>query len=417
MRSYSQLELRTFVRERLEPLRGARLQEVLCSDRGLALGFWKQGLFWLVIDLSPNDPIALLFIKECPFRKGLRSKPVALFLKAHGLDHVLTRVEIAERWGRVLILRLEGGGPPCEVEVQLIPKQANLLVRAGEKQVAWEKPKTLVERELMTSFPSERSLDEIHHIWKSSEASSVVISALDPAQQWLKKKDRDLEKKQKAQIELAKQVASKEAEDWFERGEALKRGEGELIDERKTRAWNIEEAFARAKRLEIKRSGAERRWQILCGEIEELRQVTYEDHLKKVSAAKPQNGAPQALLGASKAKGRTLRLSESLSAYIGKSAADNLALLRRAKAWDYWLHLKDEPGAHAILQRLKNQVVSDEDFRQVARWLIKESVKRSPMAGDKIAIIIAECRHVRPIKGDRLGRVTYYEGRTLELRW
>ncbi|HRO66100.1 MAG TPA: DUF814 domain-containing protein, partial [Pseudobdellovibrionaceae bacterium] len=147
MKSYSQPELRTFVSHRLKPLQGARLQEVLVNDRGLALGFWRQGLSWLILDLNPNDPIALLYDGECPFRKSQKSKPAALFLKSHGVDKVLRDVRILEDYGRVLTMTLVGPDAECEIEIQLIPKQANLLVRAAGKQIAWEKPKELAMRE------------------------------------------------------------------------------------------------------------------------------------------------------------------------------------------------------------------------------------------------------------------------------
>ena len=99
---------------------------------------------------------------------------------------------------------------------------------------------------------------------------------------------------------------------------------------------------------------------------------------------------------------------------MGKSAQDNLQLLRQAKAWDLWIHLKDYPSAYAIMQKAKEQKVSDSAITQASQWLVKESLKnKKNLAGVKLSVVITECRHVRPIKGDRLGRVTYHHAREL----
>ncbi len=109
-----------------------------------------------------------------------------------------------------------------------------------------------------------------------------------------------------------------------------------------------------------------------------------------------------------------MHLSSGALAYCGKSAADNLALLRQAKAWDYWLHLRDYPGAHAIIHRQRDQLISEGEIFEVAEWVAKESLSsKSLLVGQKIAIVMVECRFVRPIKGDKLGRVTYHSERTL----
>lgn len=411
MKSYSQPELRTFVSEYLSQLEGAQLQDVLVNDRGLALGFWKGGGLWLILDLHPNEPLALVYREECPFRKAPKGKPLQLFLKSHGVNKIFQGAEVLEEFGRVLRFKLSSSEGVCEVEIHLIPRQVNVLVRASGKQISWERPKELTAQEPLTEYPPPRDLAQIHEQWKRPSADPSQKQ--DPAVQWQKKKERDLEKKRKALVELQAQAESREAELWFERGETLKLGEGEWIDPEQSLAWNIEEAFARGKKLQKKREGARERVILLEEEISQLEKLSFSEAQK---SKKPQ-GAPKALLHQSKAKGRTLHLSDALTAFVGKSATDNLALLRKARAWDLWLHLRDEPGAHAILQRDKNRKVSDEELRQVARWLVKESLRQEPMPGERLAVVVTECRHVRPIRGDRLGRVTYHEARHFDLRW
>jgi predicted ribosome quality control (RQC) complex YloA/Tae2 family protein len=97
---------------------------------------------------------------------------------------------------------------------------------------------------------------------------------------------------------------------------------------------------------------------------------------------------------------------------VGRSSRDNLALLRKARAWDFWLHLKDVPSAHAILQREKNQHLKDQDLNKAGKWLVEQSfrLKKEKYQGQRFEVVFAECRYVRPIKGDKVGRVTYQKG-------
>ena len=112
---------------------------------------------------------------------------------------------------------------------------------------------------------------------------------------------------------------------------------------------------------------------------------------------------------------RKLVLDEAigLNCWMGKSAADNLRLLRQSKSWDLWIHLKDFPSAYAIIQKNKDQKISDEMLRQSAQWLVKEGSKNKDVDGLKTTVVIVECRHVRPIKGDKIGRVTYHNAREM----
>jgi predicted ribosome quality control (RQC) complex YloA/Tae2 family protein len=78
-----------------------------------------------------------------------------------------------------------------------------------------------------------------------------------------------------------------------------------------------------------------------------------------------------------------------------------------------WFHLRDQPSAHGILHRNKNQKISDATLHQAAHELIAATFgsKAKNQSGQKIEVVVADCRHVKPIKGDRHGRVTYAEGR------
>lgn len=408
MKSYTLPELQTFVRQEASKLLGGQLQEILTNDGGLALGFWRQGLQWLVVDLAPNAPLALVFEDAPPFTKA-KPKPVSLFLASHGRNKILREVILREEFGRVIVLRLSNQDGECDIEIRLIPKQGNVLVSAGGKNVSWDKPKDLEAVATPEGLPAPRGMDEIRAEWLARRRGGAEKTAADPEEQWRKKRDRDLEKKRKALAEIDAQLARDDAADWYRRGEELKAGGGEPIDSAQSRAWNMEQAFAKAKQLVAKREGTERRRGILKSEIEALE--------KAVFRAVPGTAAPAFdLMKKAEAKGRRLGLDGGLSAVMGKSAADNLALLRKARAWDYWMHLRDYPGAHAILSRQRDQKIGDKELRQVARWLAKEALgSKIAASGGRLAVVMAECRHVRPIKGDKLGRVTYHHERHFDV--
>ncbi|KHD87461.1 MAG: fibronectin-binding protein [Bdellovibrio sp. ArHS] len=413
MKALTQQELQQFVHYFAPILDGAQLQDVLVNDRGLALGFRKDVHFWMILDLVPNAPMLLLFEEECPFKKGPKTKPVSLFLNSHAKNLYLTKMTVQEEYGRVVKLELRNSSSDCELEVRLIPKQCNLIVKAQGKQIAWEKPLALTPPPKVEQPPVPRSIEEIHEEWLQEQGSQKK-SSLDPVAQWEKQKEKDLAKKRKALSEIQKQIESDKEDLWYEAGLYLKT-HGTLqvpdhlkscINEKESLSWNIEQCFAKAKQLAGKKDGARERFDELVVEIAQLEKSRYQDKVKKPALVD--------LMQKAEARGRKLHLENGALAYCGKSAADNLALLRQAKAWDYWMHLRDYPGAHAIIHRQRDQLISEKEIQEVAEWVAKESLSaKTLMVGQKVAVVIVECRFVRPIKGDKLGRVTYHSERTL----
>lgn len=412
MKSLTQQELKHFVTHFGPILDGSQLQDVLVSDRGLALGFHSDVHYWMILDLMPNAPMILLFEEECPFKKGPKTKPVSLFLNSHGKDLYFTSMKVLEEYGRVIQLVLKNSQMECELEIRLIPKQCNLIVKAHGKQVAWDRPLELSPGPQVENPPAPRTLEEIHEEWLA-EQNSVKKPSLDPVAQWEKQKKKDLEKKNKALGEIEKQINSEAQDLWYEAGLYLKT-HGHLdvpghlssyVDPRESLSWNIERSFSKAKQLTQKKEGARERFEELKKEIEVLEKSTYR--------AKPQKNSLDDLMKKTEARGRKLHLESGALAYCGKSGADNLALLRQAKAWDYWMHLKDYPGAHAIIHRQRDQLIPEKEIQEVAQWVAKESLSsKSLMVGQRVATVLVECRFVRPIKGDKLGRVTYHSEKT-----
>ena len=62
----------------------------------------------------------------------------------------------------------------------------------------------------------------------------------------------------------------------------------------------------------------------------------------------------------------------------------------------------------------KNQKVNDNVLREVALWVATETKASQKLpTGSKLDVVVTECRYVRPIKGDKLGRVHYQNERVL----
>ncbi len=413
MKALTQQEIEQFVTTFRTHLEGAQLQDVLANDRGLALGFHRGGTYWLILDLVPNTPMMLLFHNQCPFKKASKTKPAALFLNSHGRDLLFQDMWVEQELGRVVKIRLRNSSKECEIEVQLLPRSANLIVKAEGKQIAWEKPQELKPAPHVENPPEPRSLEEIHTEWLAQQ-NSKQKSSLDPVAQWEKQRQKDIDKKTKALVEIEKQISSDKDQVWAEAGQHLKASGltdipeelKNFIDREKSLSWNIENCFAKSKQLHAKKDGARTRLEILSNEIQKLEKARFKERVVKPSLVD--------LMQKTDARGRKLNLESGAIAYCGKSAVDNLALLRQAKAWDYWLHLRDFPGAHAIIHRQRDQLITEEEFMSVSTWVAKESLgSKGLQIGQKVAVVIVECRFVRPIKGDKLGRVNYHSERTL----
>jgi predicted ribosome quality control (RQC) complex YloA/Tae2 family protein len=403
----------------LQALVGTRLQEVQTTDNDVVLGFYSaQGMLWLWLDLNATRP-SLLPWTELPLRLKSRKSPLHLFLRAHFTGRVLRKLTRDEESGRVV--RLSFDGP--ELEIRLFPHGRNIIAVADDKRVAWQRPKEISTQEApppsIGKIP-QRSLDELREQWlearnaKGGKRQSTDVRG---------RLQADLERKEKAYAKVLEELRRKQDQPWKDVGDWLKTHQSldvpaqwePFVDKRRKLSWNIEQCYAKARDLEGKLFGTEQRLEILRNEMTRVREL-----LAKPTAElplEPEKPPPRPLkdLGA---EGRTLRLSDELMVVAGKSAADNMKLLRKARAWDLWLHLRDYPSSHAIVFRNKTANVNDAILQQIAAWFVRQHLgnKWARHSGERFHILLAECRHVRPIKGDKLGRVTYSDERVFIYR-
>ncbi len=479
MRSLNQEELEKIEFE-LQSWVGAQLQEVLQSENEFGFGFYHdRTIVWLWFDLSSRQPMVLRFGHKPPLRAKL-TKPLLLFTKAHLVGRRLLSVRVDRSLGRVLRLAFHdpvGKNDADEaygIEARLFPGGVNLGVFADGRTVSLHKPKemtarpqnaseTSIDQNVNSSTPVVRTWDEICQQWldeksglkengssesilregglkagtksvsTGSNVSSTVAVDSDSARAraaW----EKICSKKAQALTKMHVDLEEKKDLQWRAAGQWLKANlEMEVPQEFKDRvdpsqslSWNIENCFAKAKENERKLAGAKARIESLEAELQALRErgpeVFAQDTRQRMNQA-AQRGSMNSiqtpsLLEKAKARGRKLQISEDLEAYIGKNAIDNLALLRRAQPHDLWLHLRDYTGAHAILRRAKNRNVTDIELNEVGRWVVMQSLHKSEseLKGGRYDMIVAECRHVRPIKGDKLGRVNYQNDRLFVVR-
>ncbi len=383
----------------------------------------SYGEFTVGIELRPLSPRLGYFFGPIPKKKYL-VKPIVLFLKAHARNLRLSEVRVDREKGRVVTFVYVGTENRfCEIEVRLIPHGVNVIISSGGKSIS-----LFPVKELPTSIyqpPSEDidfNLEAYLNSWfegLSKAKTTVNTESLEEAQERkrkkeIQKKETIIEKLEKDLLELNKP--------WRAVGEYLKGQHQvdapsdwqEFVNPSLSVSANMQICFDKHKLQEKRKEQMLERIQHLREEINKLQESS---GAESVIAERPIRSLASELLSKAKAKGRKLQLGDGMEAVFGKSAKDNLALLRRAQAWDLWLHLRDLPGSHLIIRRARNKNVDHASLLEAARWLLNETLgKNKVITGDRYDIIVTECRFVKPIKGDRLGRVTFQNEMTLTLR-
>lgn len=424
----------------LQSLVGAQLQDCIQTNSEVGLAFYHdRETIWLWFDLHPQRPMVIRVHGKPPPRKKV-TRPLLLFIRSHFFGRRLESVRADLSQGRILKLgfhRLpsedESEGV-CEIEVRLFPGGQNVIARNGSKMIAERKPK-----DLPPSTPPPDAILDAGRTWEEIEAdwwqiqqskSKGVSAAVQDASAIEKEWKKSVDKKEKALVRMREELENKlrAATEYAEVGEWLKASGTielpadapgtwrELINPERSLSWNIEECFHRAKESARKTEGTRARLTEVEKELMDLKKKGPSAFQKR--AEKEQKAEANNLLVKAEARGRRLKVAEDLEAYVGKSAADNMALLRRAQPFDYWLHLREQPGSHAILRRTRSRIVTDAEFAEAGRWVVEQSTgkRATELKGERFDLLIVECRFVRPIKGDKLGRVNYTNDRVMSLR-
>jgi hypothetical protein len=405
-------------------IEGSQLQNIWTDGECLVFEFYLKGPQWLCFDLGPKPTMVLLSARPSVQK---RAKPVTLFLNSHAKNLRLGQLFVEEEKGRVICLELFSSQKECVCHAQLIPKNANFFVRSENKSISWNKPKELPPMQQgPEADEGDLDWDQYAQDWlhDRNPQRKDSVKAEEPGTAKINTEEktflRSIEKKKKAIESIRQQIHDDVSSKYQQLGELLKyvtevpgdlQAElKELYDDRLSLKQNREKCFQKVKDLRRKQEGTLARLQDLEKQVHGLEQQ-WKDGSWQQFVQKKDSSQANKILQKSQSKARKLTLPDGLEAVIGKSAKDNLAILRQARAWDFWFHLRDFPGAYAILFRNKNQNVTDAIISQVAQWIVDESVgKKQISAGGRYAVLVAECRFVKPVKGST-GLVTFQNER------
>lgn len=394
-----------------QSLVGARLQRVSYDPRKILwLEFYQYQSLALFVDLrKPNFFIGWLANKKIP-KKPHKDQPVSLFLRSHFVDRNLERVELASQFGRVLRFYFSREDM---IEVRLYPKDLNVVAFAGEKSVAWQKPKDLELREDSFEPKQYREISLASAAWWTKQFNKTELSSSHSRPERAPPNELE-EKKRQREIEgLQTAIAALCPERWRKLGDAYLQSLGEPLQLQApelqaqldlSQSWQelAQLCFAQAKEQDRRLQGMRHR-------LQELQQPS-SDVTAKLKMVPVVSSGSQDLQQISGAKTYSKSIAADLRIHIGKSAKENLLLLRRAKPWFVWMHLRDVPGSHLILERNKGREILPKEIELAATELVRRSC-RDPE--EKFWVQYTECRFVRPIKGDRLGRVSLQQERTI----
>lgn len=389
-----------------------RLQNVESGENWVSFMFYGRGEEkHFTISLSPQLPIVLPL--EAPRQHRRKTIPIQLFLRAHFENHFLSKVLFNEGDGRVITLEFSN---QAQLEVRLYPHGQNLIARTADgKRISYDK----VHESQLISLSSEqvfevRTVEQLLMEWLQSTLQKPAGVDEKSIQA---RRDKLLQKKIRASEVLKLDLESKKKAQFRDVGEWLKAHQhlnvsaawAGYIDPELSFAANLNLLFKKAKLNDEKIRLAEKRLEQINSEI------------KKIEAGDigVALSSPQSLIQDAEARGRTFQLTDGLHFYVGRNAQENLKILRAAQAWDLWCHIQDRPGSHGILKRNKNQKISDKSIEESLQFLLRSQfgAKSKNYLGDSFSCIVAECRFVRPIKGDRLGRVHYQNERVFRIRF
>ena len=438
MKSINQVELEKLIEWIAPRVDGAQLQEVYSHERGLVLGLYLQKTFWLILDLENQRPfIALIQSEKSSWLKTKITRPAGLFLNSHGKNLYLCKIAVRPEFGRAVEISFQNKNKSCDLEMHLVPRRSNLRISAEGKTISWLPWKALEAKYDMDEGDMKglRGPETLLQEWFDAEQKpNVNMKRGTHPLEGIKK---DLKKKLKATQEISNKILQNEdeAKKLYLLGEELKMKSLEnfkntsqeiFLDFKKSTTWNREKCFEKAKSNLKKNEGAKLRLEKLKLEIDVL-----ESKISRIEGgeiiAEPfssenfqqgQRKKHKISDSEESVRSRKKTLPSGVVVFMGKSAKDNLALLRRARAWDFWLHLRDYPGAHAIIHREKNQNLNPKELQEVSRWLAEESLgSKGLQNGARLNVIMAEVRFVRPIKGDATGKVNYHSEKNFNFHY
>lgn len=394
MKTFNTIELEHLINH-FSFLKGAEFQSVLGTIDVITLKLWDNGPVWITFNLTVNTPFVLAFEKENQldpkFLKKALKKPLNIFLTTHFKGEKISEIKLLKSFGRVLRFYF-GEGDDKYLEFRAYPGGLNLGAISNGKSVYYSKPAELEEKadDYVPEFVRTPSvlIDE----GVSFLEGRVIKGDSNNADEKIKTAKLKIEKA----LIFLKSDGYKVFSEKLQNGESLDEDLKELYNNSKTDQENIIWGFEQQKLKDVKIERLEKR-------LAELVQKDAQRRNLKAIKGDVNNKKAASSLQAT----RFLQISEKLRAYCGKSAKENIGLLRKAKSWHIWMHLKDYPSGHLILEMPKNYEATEEDLKKCGLFLFKVAAPRKLHATSnvKFEVIFTESKFVNPLKGAKLGLV------------
>lgn len=394
-----------FLLKELSVLRGLTLQGLIGREKFFAFKFWNKKLLYLLVNLEGTSPYCILaekpedlkkitdfFPQKKSQSKAAFTKPVFMFLKRHFIGEAFIKAERTEDYGRVVNLYFSESK---KMELRLFPGGGNFGLFSEEKKVYLLKPHKLEKTEPFKA-PKVRSPQII---------KEQIFLGLEKNKKQSKAKEKDKTGKALIKIEEALGLLKKELHrrlaEKLQKGEALSADLEKLYKNDLSLQKNIDRAFLEHKKNASKIERLQKRKEELLASP--LRENLPKEK-KKVGNAK---------------KARIFWPESNLRALCGRSSKENIELLRKAKPWHLWMHLKDYPSGHLILEKPKGADIKEEQLKKCADFLFQIAAPKKLLKEEGLPyeIIFTDCRYVRPIKGERLGLVCYSKEESRLYKW
>jgi hypothetical protein len=376
--------------EELRPLIDAQLQTLRCGEAHLALHFFGPRIDVWLVGCFGHAEASVSLMASPTFKK--KPKPVGLFAQAHMLHQRLRNIQVD---GDTLALVFDDS----RLVFWMQEDGLNARAQTATSRVTWKKPQPVRPWDA----PVRRSVRSPRAMPPPSSSEAV-----DPRRLRL----------EKSLARVDEEIAQKSDDRYRRLGDFARQQPDAALPPELTglapeelRGHALADwAFSKAKVLEKKLKGTRARREILLAEARAV---------AAGAAAVPVPRAPSlAISPRLGVQTRKLALEDGRVAYVGKSADDNLRLLRAAPPWALWIHLRDEPSSHCLVHRRKGESIPDAELFRIFQWFLGFTLKaRAKSArGQIFDVIVTEARHVRPIKGAK-GRVTYSQERVYRYRF
>ena len=445
-----------FVDEIRKELIGARLQGVVTtSQEEIWLEFYAGQVCYLVFSLNKVNPQVLFTFTRDHLSK--KSTPIGLFLNAHLVPKALTQVTQVADLGRVVLF--EFGSSDRSLQFDCIPHKANLHAKSEGREIHFRKPQ---ESKVFVSTTSETSSSDFlrqdcklagadkksasledqerkSETTQGKQSPATVrpenLSLLQWSQLYFDPTDFTHDRKTRS----SKEPTENSLEKWKKLLEKKRKTLSVLeleLQEKEERILSLQdkvqqqapaqqgEIYEEIKSLKQKLLRTQQRKTQVLDEVASLEQggqgssslmASAPNLQKKVQSSTTEEFSqrPEGLEVPKDFANSSFRRTQIQGFWVfrGRNGEENLSLLRYCRSWDYWLHLRDEPGAYGVIRRNKNEEVSSQVLNLAAQWLVRESVRRKWVGEEKFPVVVCEVKFVRPIKGSAKGLVTYQKAR------